>query len=252
MNGSLHILAFSEFVSSWAKASPGGQLIICILAIFSVFAWSIMAYKAMQMRRAKRLNHYFDLEFHESPKVLSIYDRKVDVEGCPLFTVYEAGCDELNERLKGDDEESRKQQISLKGMEHVKSTLERCVAKESLKLEGGIILLANAVSGAPFLGLLGTVWGVLNVFQGVSESNQADLVSMAPGLAAAMLTTVAGLLVAIPSMFGYNWLVHTLRVLTVELDNFAQELASRMETEFLRDDGSEAESSIKKQVEYEI
>src|SRR5437762_14274261 len=120
--------------------------------------------------------------------------------------------------------------LSLKAMEHVKRTLERSVAEQSLKLESGLILLAIAVSGAPFLGLLGTVWGVMSTFGGIAMSGSANLQAMAPGVAAALVTTVAGLLVAIPSMFGYNWLVHNLRVLTVELDNFAQELVSKMET----------------------
>ena len=110
------------------------------------------------------------------------------------------------------------------------------MASESLVLESGIILLALAVSGAPFLGLLGTVWGVMDTFAGVAQAGRADLAAMAPGVAAALITTVAGLLVAIPSMFGYNWLVHNLRVQTVELDNFAQELASKLETEFLKDE----------------
>jgi biopolymer transport protein TolQ len=125
-------------------------------------------------------------------------------------------------------------------MEHVKRSLEGSVARESLRLESGLVLLAVAVSGAPFLGLLGTVWGVMDAFGGVAVAAQAgaraDLAVMAPGVSAALVTTVAGLLVAIPSMFGYNWLVHTLRVHTVELDNFAQALASRMETEFLKDE----------------
>ena len=130
----------------------------------------------------------------------------------------------------------RSSATSLKSMEHVKRTLERVVAQESLRLESGLILLALAVSGAPFLGLLGTVWGVMDAFAYVAAKGKADLATMAPGVAAALVTTVAGLMVAIPSMFGYNWLVHNLRVLTVELDNFAQELVSKMETEFLKDD----------------
>jgi biopolymer transport protein ExbB/TolQ len=125
-------------------------------------------------------------------------------------------------------------------MEHVKRALERRVAEESLQLESGLILLAIAVSGSPFLGLLGTVWGVMTAFSGIAQSaaagGRADLAAMAPGVSAALITTVAGLLVAIPSMFGYNWLVHNLRVLMVELDNFAQELVSKMETEYLDDD----------------
>jgi biopolymer transport protein ExbB/TolQ len=121
-------------------------------------------------------------------------------------------------------------------MEHVKRSLERAVAQQSLRLESGLILLAIAVSGAPFLGLLGTVWGVMSAFSYVAMAQKADLVTMAPGVSAALITTVAGLLVAIPSMFGYNWLVHNLRVQTVELDNFAQELVSHMETEYLAED----------------
>jgi biopolymer transport protein TolQ len=87
------------------------------------------------------------------------------------------------------------------------------------------------------MGLLGTVWGVMSTFAGIAQSPQgATLGVMAPGVSAALVTTVAGLLVAIPSMFGYNWLVHNLRAFTVELDNFAQELVSNMETEFLKEE----------------
>lgn len=223
----------------WEKATPEGKGIIVVLGIFSVFAWSVMAAKAIQMRRAKKLNQYFDVEFRTNANVLSIYDRRVQVEGCPLFTVYRDGCTELDTRLRSSAKEGRRKYVSLKSMEHVKRTLERAVAQESLKLESGLILLAIAVSGAPFLGLLGTVWGVMSAFSYVAMSGKADLATMAPGVAAALVTTVAGLLVAIPSMFGYNWLVHNLRVLTVELDNFAQELASRMETEFLKEEEAE-------------
>src|SRR5262249_47342410 len=163
----------------------------------------------------------------------------IQVDGCPNFAVYQAGCQELEGRLKSTLREGRKGSVSLKSMEHVKRTLERSVAQESLKLESGLILLAIAVSGAPFLGLLGTVWGVMSAFSYVALKGTASLDALAPGVSAALVTTVAGLLVAIPSMFGYNWLVHNLRVMTVELDNFAQELVSKMETEFLRDDENE-------------
>src|SRR3954464_7933085 len=149
--------------------------------------------------------------------------------------IYQAGNLELDARLKASGGTGRKQFVSLKGIEHVKRSMENTVAQESLRLESGLILLAIAVSGAPFLGLLGTVWGVMITFADVGQTKQADLVTMAPGVSTALVTTVAGLLVAIPSMFGYNWLVHNLRVRTVELDNFAQELVSHMETEYLED-----------------
>ena len=230
-----YFFATSDLLYVWDKATPEGKAIIFTLAVFSVFAWSVMASKAMQMRRAKNLNRLFESEFHVQKHVLEIYDRRVQVPDCPLFMVYQEGSRELDARLKGGAAAVRKRVASIKGMEHVKRTLERAVAQQSLRLESGLILLAIAVSGAPFLGLLGTVWGVMSAFSYVAMKGSADLKTMAPGVAAALITTVAGLLVAIPSMFGYNWLVHTLRVLTVELDNFAQELVSHMETEYLEE-----------------
>lgn len=225
-----------ELLYVWEKSTWEAKIIIVILVIFSIFAWSVMAAKALQMRRAKRMNGFFDSEFRAQKHVFGIFDRRIQVDGCPNFAVYQAGCQEMEGRLKSTVREGRKGSVSLKSMEHVKRALERTVAQQSLQLESGLILLAIAVSGAPFLGLLGTVWGVMSTFSGIAISGKADLTAMAPGVSAALVTTVAGLLVAIPSMFGYNWLVHTLRVLTVEMDNFAQELVSRMEIEYLRDD----------------
>jgi biopolymer transport protein TolQ len=224
-----------ELYYVWRQATNEGKAVILCLVIFSIVAWTVMIGKALQMRRAKRLNKFFDKEFHTQKNVLDVFDRRVQANGCPLFMVYHAGSIELDQRLKNSSGDGRKQFVSLKGMEHVKRSLENTVAQESLKLESGLILLAIAVSGAPFLGLLGTVWGVMSTFGHVAQSSNASLQTMAPGVSAALITTVAGLLVAIPSMFGYNWLVHNLRVQTVELDNFAQELVSKMETEYLEE-----------------
>ena len=221
----------------WDKATLEARAIIVFLLIFSIVVWSVMISKAIQMRRARKLNHYFNEEFRSQKKVLDIFDRKLHVEGCPLYEVYQTGCVQLDARLRGPTGERARQNVSLKNMEHVKRALENTVAQESLKLESGLILLSIAASGAPFMGLLGTVWGVMSTFAGIAQSPQgATLAVMAPGVSAALITTVAGLLVAIPSMFSYNWLVHNLRVFTVNLDNFAQELVSRMETEFLSDE----------------
>jgi biopolymer transport protein TolQ len=225
----------AELLYVWEQATLEAKVIIVCLVIFSITAWSVMVGKAVQMRRAKRLNQFFNTEYRTQKAVLDVYDRRVQADGCPMFMVYQAGSVELDTRLKNSDGNGRKQYVSLKGMEHVKRSLENTVAQESLKLESGLILLAIAVSGAPFLGLLGTVWGVMSTFGHIAQQGSATMSAMAPGVAAALITTVAGLLVAIPSMFGYNWLVHNLRVLTVELDNFAQDLVSKMETEYLEE-----------------
>ena len=218
----------------WEQLEGPGLAIIVILVLLSTCAWTVMAFKALQLRRARKYNRYFDSEFRGQTRVLAMFERRVSAEGCPLFTVYQEGCMALEERLR-DKEGNRHRYVSLKSMEHIKGLIESSVARESVALESGLILLAIAVSGAPFMGLLGTVWGVMEVFSSAAQVGNASLTTVAPGVAAALATTVAGLLVAIPSMFGYNWLVHNLRVATVEMDNFAQELASKIEAEYLQD-----------------
>ncbi len=224
-----------ELIYIWDRATVEAKAIIVVLFLFSIAAWWMMIFKAIQMRRARKLNYFFGEEFSAQKTVLEMFDRKLQVDGCPLFAVYRAGCQELDNRLR-TREGGRKPRVSLTAMEHTKRTLESAVAQQALKLESGLILLAIAVSGAPFMGLLGTVWGVMSTFAGIAQQGSATMSAMAPGVSAALVTTVAGLLVAIPSMFGYNWFVHNLRTFTVELDNFAQELVSKMETEFLADE----------------
>ena len=235
MNAPASLFAETQLQFVLSRATIEARVIIVVLIVFSIFAWYMMVFKALQMRRAKKLNQYFDSEFRAQKNVLGIFDRKLAVNGCPFFTVYQEGCLELDARLRAGTgvDGGRKPRLSLNAMEHIKRTLESSVARECVKLESGLIVLASAVAGGPFLGLLGTVWGVMDTFAMVGQQQSADLPTMAPGVSAALITTVAGLIVAIPSMFGYNFLVHSLRVRTVELDNFAQELVSKMEIEYL-------------------
>jgi len=226
----------TELLYIWDRATLEAKAIIALLFVFSIVAWWKLISKNIEMTRARKLNALFAQEFSSQKTVLEMFDRKLEVEGCPLYAVYLAGCSQLDARLRGPSGERAKQEISLKNMEHIKRAIENVVAKESLKLETGLIWLAIAVSGAPFMGLLGTVWGVMSTFAGIAQQGSATMSAMAPGVSAALVTTVAGLLVAIPSMFGYNLLVGSLRAFTVELDNFAQELVSKMETEFLKDE----------------
>src|ERR1051326_260118 len=131
----------AELLYVWEQATPEAKVIILCLVIFSITAWSVMIGKALQMRRAKRLNQFFNTEYRTQKKVLDVYDRRVQADGCPMFMVYQAGSVELDTRLKNSDGSGRKQFVSLKGMEHVKRSLENTVAQESLKLESGLILL---------------------------------------------------------------------------------------------------------------
>jgi len=156
-----------ELVYVWQQARPEAKAIIGCLFILSIIVWTVMVMKVNQMNRARKLNRFFGDEFRAQKTVLEIFNRNLPVEGCPLYEVYRVGCVQLDARLKGPGD-TRKTQVSLKNMEHVKRALENTVAQESLKLESGLILLAIAVSGAPFMCLLGTVWGVMSTFAGIA------------------------------------------------------------------------------------
>jgi biopolymer transport protein ExbB/TolQ len=228
-------------VYAFETSTLPGKTILLLLFVASIFSWSVMVTKFRVIRHAQRRRDQFLELFRADRQPLRIYTDRLRFEGAPVFAVYKAGCKELTFQLLGSaevDETFRGRldsapKISPAQMRVVSTAMERAVGETALKLESQMILLATAVSGAPFLGLLGTVWGVMETFSGVAESGSANLAAMAPGVSAALITTVTGLLVAIPAMFGYNYLVTTIRATIVELDNFAAELASELEHKFV-------------------
>src|SRR4051812_35391412 len=135
----------AELLYVLRHSTPEAKAIIGFLLLFSIIAWSTMIGKAVQMRRAKKLNRLFNNEYRTQKNVLDVFDRRVQADGCPMFMVYQAGSLELDARLKTPEATGRKRFVSLKGMEHVKRSMENTVAQESLKLESGLILLAIAV-----------------------------------------------------------------------------------------------------------
>jgi biopolymer transport protein ExbB/TolQ len=213
-----------------------GKAVLITLFFGSIFSWSVMYTKLRVIQIAKRRSLDFRNHFRADRQPLRLYTLGARFDGTPLYDVYLAGCEELTFHLLGSAEvdETFKARleiatpISAAQMRAVESAMERAVGEGSLRLESQMILLATAVSGAPFLGLLGTVWGVMDTFGDVATAGSANLAAMAPGVSAALITTVTGLLVAIPAMFGYNFLVTSIRGMTVDMDNFASELSSEM------------------------
>ncbi|MEA3210418.1 MAG: hypothetical protein QOE70_3475 [Chthoniobacter sp.] len=226
---------------AFENSTVPGKVILLALFLASIFSWTVMWTKFRMVRHAQQRRDQFLEHFRADRQPLRIYTDRVRFEGAPVFTIYKAGCRELTYQLLGAsdvDETFRARldtapKISPAQMRVVTTAMERAVGETALKLESAMILLATAVSGAPFLGLLGTVWGVMDTFSDVAAAGSANLAAMAPGVSAALITTVTGLLVAIPAMFGYNFLVTTIRGMIVELDNFAGELASEFEHKFV-------------------
>jgi biopolymer transport protein ExbB/TolQ len=218
-----------------------GKVVLGLLFLASVVSWSVMLTKLLMLRRASERRMDFLTAFRADRLPLSLYQSGANFTGAPVFAVYLAGCRELCFQMLGSPEVDETfaarlesaAKISPAQMRMVQTAMERAVGETALRLESQMVMLSTTVSGAPFLGLLGTVWGVMDTFSDVATAGKANLAAMAPGVSAALITTVTGLLVAIPAMFGYNWLITTLRGMIVELDNFGAELSSAVEHKYV-------------------
>ena len=201
-----------------------------------------MVTKFRTVFKARRSSERFLALFRSSKNPLSAYASGVRVDEAPLFHVYQAGCQELASQVMDDSDVDESflarlraaGKISPTQMNGVQLSMERAAGEGVQKLESSMTLLATAVSGAPFLGLLGTVWGVMDTFVGVAAAEAgAGLASMAPGVSSSLVTTVVALLVAIPAMFGYNFLAHSIKSTVVELDNFSAEFCGMLERHYV-------------------
>jgi biopolymer transport protein ExbB/TolQ len=212
-------------------ATLEGKITIAVLLLFSLVSWTVIINKFRQLARARKRTRKFLTVYSKAKGPLYIYNRgplKV-LAGAPMYDVYMGGCEELDAQLKRYG-----QKIPNYAMSAVRIAIERALGEAAVSLESGMIVLATAISGGPFVGLLGTVWGVMDTFSGIGRVQQASLTAMAPGVAAALIATVAGLMVAIPSLFCYNYLVTRIRTLTMEMDNFAAHLETVFVSEYLQ------------------
>ena len=235
------ILAAGGLLFAFEHATVAGKIVLTCLVIGSVFSWSVMLTKMRVVQFAKKQTARFREAFRKDRQPLRLFQSNARFPGSPLFNVYRAGCEEMTFHLLGSSEVDETfrarlevaEKISPAQMGAVHAAMERAVGETALGLESQMILLATAVSGAPFLGLLGTVWGVMDAFTDVAVAGSASLTTLAPGVSGALITTVMSLCVAIPAMFGYNFLVTSIRSLIVEMDNFAAELASEFEHKYV-------------------
>jgi len=242
------LLAANAAVYAIQNATTEGKITVCVLLVLSMFSWTIIITKFRQLMIARRAAKKFFAAYSSTRDPLDIKKRAEEFEGAPAWELYDRGAEELLYHLKNHPVEVQPGVVQSKGegntdfmsraittkvspssFEAVKVALEEAAANQAMVLEKGMIVLSTAVAGGPFIGLLGTVWGVMSTFAGIAESKQASLTAMAPGVAAALVATVTGLLVAIPAMFGYNFMVTTIRHMTQELDGFATRYANQME-----------------------
>lgn len=215
---------------AFKAATPEGKMTIYALAVVSMLSWTVIVTKARQLWRARKRGKKFFEAYRSTRDPLDLYRKKQEFDGVPAYELYFVGAEELTYQLKNKPVEfNGKTMIPRSSFDFVRVAMERTVSAEGMGLEKGMIVLSTAVAGGPFIGLLGTVWGVMETFSGVAIAKAATLTAMAPGVAGALIATVVGLLVAIPAMFAYNFMVTQVRGITQELDDFGTEFATQLE-----------------------
>lgn len=225
---------------AFGQSNLSGKLIVFVLCVGSIFAWSIMVTKYMEFTNALRGCESFKLLYKKQQFPTRLYAESRRMPPSPLTAVYQSTCARLCAILSGRGADVDKMnttgvipdgmaRLRENEMRTVRDSADQAVAEQALLLENNMGFLATAVTAAPFLGLLGTVWGVMDAFGGIAVTGSATLSAVAPGISAALLTTVVGLLVALPSVIGYNILTHKIRKLTVMMESFSQELFADIE-----------------------
>ena len=223
------VLATTNIIEVFERCDTVDKVIVAGLAIFSLVAWTIMFGKHYDLKRLRLLNHSFEQHLREQPRLLDLPEGFRNRRSIPYADLF-ADAAENYWRAAAIARETGAVG-SRASLEHAENAIQRAIARQTLRYDANMIFLASIVSGAPFIGLLGTVWGVMEAFSSVAVQQSAGIQQLAPGVSGAMLATIAGLIVAIPSVFGYNMLLGQTRRMTTELENFASSLADRLELE---------------------
>ncbi|NKB89750.1 MAG: protein TolQ [Acidobacteria bacterium] len=197
---------------------PLAQVALVVLALFSVFSWSVIVDRLLLFRKAVREGEEFTEAFHTSSKFSELRKAAESRETTPLGRIFMAGYGEISAQFEGNDQSSR--QVL---MEPLERTLRRAANAERRRLERGMLFLATTSTATPFIGLFGTVWGIMNAFQEIGALRSADLAVVAPGISEALLTTAGGLFAAIPAVIAYNHLNGRIRGLATDMEDFGME-----------------------------
>jgi biopolymer transport protein ExbB len=218
-----------------------GWVVIGVLLVLAVISWFVMFDKAALINKQARANDRFIKAFRAasaSPatagradldeitsQIAAGGDEKL-LRHSSLFQIYQLGVAEIGHRL--GREPGRPRVLGATSIAAIRASLDAVLIREMQKLNRMMVLLTIAISGGPFLGLLGTVVGVMITFAAIAASGDVNVNAIAPGIAAALVATVAGLGVAIPALFGYNYLISRIKDLTSDMQVFVDELVTRM------------------------
>jgi biopolymer transport protein ExbB len=225
--------------------SLDGWIVIGILAIMSLISWYVMISKAAYLNRVAKGNAQFMKAWHHVSSDLSILFHsdlehvkalggRIDeknlriIRSASIYRIYRIGTEEIRHRLAKNGRAGMSTALSARSVQAIRATLDGGLVRETQKLNRLMVLLTIAISGGPFLGLLGTVVGVMITFAAIAQQGEVNVNSIAPGISAALAATVAGLAVAIPALFGYNYLLSRVKDATSDMHVFIDEFVTKM------------------------
>ncbi len=241
-SGNLNVDIHFNAIDSILSASPVVQLTLLLLAVFSILSWSIIFMKFKQFSKIKQADSLFLKRFWNASSWNAIshgsYSNNYD---SPSEVIFNAGFEELKhagESLKHKSL-SKEQVFNIVDIDSVKRSLRKATGLETTKLEFGLSFLATIGSVSPFIGLFGTVWGIMNAFQKIGTTGAAHLAVVAPGISEALIATAFGLLVAIPAVIFYNQYLSTVKQIEVDLDHFNSDFLNIAKKKFFRSTSDE-------------
>jgi len=212
-------------------SGPVVQGVLYILVLCSVGTWAIAFFKYRQLREARRQSADFVRVFWDTKNLTTIYEAVDDLPSSPVAQVFRGGYREVVRLNKDRQDDSA---AAAGRVDAVERAMRRTINAQVTDLERNLTFLASTASAAPFIGLFGTVWGIMNAFLGLSMSQTSSIQAVAPGIAEALIATATGLAAAIPAVIAYNYFAREIRVLAGEMQNFASEFLNIVERHFLR------------------
>ena len=227
-------MSFS-FFGMMAGAGLMVKLVMTTLLIFSVISWWIIIMKQLQFKRARNASEEFLAQFWESKTLNDAYDSAKEYTRSPEAAVFVSGFNELRKisTARSNQAVPENLQMQLATMENLKRAVRKAQLMEADRLERFLAFLATTGSATPFIGLFGTVWGILTSFQDIGARGSASLAVVAPGISEALVATAAGLAVAIPAVIFFNYYSNKLAYFESDIENFSSDFLNLIERDIL-------------------
>jgi len=212
------------------QTTPITRVVLAVLLVFSVWSWGIILSKALLLRKVRKESETFWKVFRRGQNLSEIRTACEALHFTPLVPVFAAGADLMMPAPgKLQSQGSLALKSSVISVATIQRTVQRAAAAAVTELEKRMTFLATTASVAPFIGLFGTVWGVMTSFAGLANANSASLRAVAPGIADALIATAFGLFAAIPAVIAYNQFVYQIRNLSGQLDDLQNEMLAEAE-----------------------